>query len=90
MRGTFDSSFFGLSDCKSTMEVDLQRLVDQMQERSCDYDAGRAGTAWVDVDEMTCEEFYEGEANEVMAEIWGECATPPGYYTTYTVYEYAF
>ena len=85
MRGTFESTFYGRSDCRATLERDYGELVRSFDDAGCDYSAGAAGDAVIELDEMTCEQFYEGDGNEAVAEIWADCGpTYPTYPTSYT------
>lgn len=86
-RGVFESAWYSMGDCQRDVERDLGLLVELMDDLDCDYDAKEAAVAYQDIDEMTCEEFYEGEATEATDDIWGDCF---GYtiYTTTTTWWY--
>lgn len=73
MRGSFDSIYFGMEDCRVENERSLQALVKQLDEADCDYDAVAAADLWVLLDEMSCEKFYENEFLDEQNEVWGDC-----------------
>jgi hypothetical protein len=81
-RGDFDTVFYGMGDCVRTLELLYAGVVEGNAEADCDYDPGRAADAWVEVVEMSCEDFYEGAYTEPIDDIWGNC----GGGTTYTVW----
>lgn len=76
MRGTFESAFFGRDDCVATLERSYERLVETMDDRGCDYGSSAAGAALAEVADMSCERFYEGDDEEVVADVWDDCARP--------------
>ncbi|MEQ1508254.1 MAG: hypothetical protein ABMB14_38845 [Myxococcota bacterium] len=72
-RGAFDTSYFGLADCRATVSRDLRAFVGLMDETECEYDGAKASDAYTEVLEMSCEDFYEGEFEQATSEIWGDC-----------------
>lgn len=72
-RGAFDASYFSMADCRAHLELLLQETYDLYETLDCDYRAAKAGDAYRDIMEMSCEDFYEGDYNESTAEIWDEC-----------------
>jgi hypothetical protein len=76
-RSTFDLAYFDPEDCRATEELAWSLLQDQLSD--CDYDPTRAANRLEEVQAMSCEEWYEGDAAEAFGEIWEDCPLFPGF-----------
>lgn len=72
-RGDFESAYFGMEDCRATVERSLSSLVKDLDDADCDYNANAAGDLWVLVHDMSCEKFYEAEYVDEQNDVWGDC-----------------
>jgi hypothetical protein len=72
MRGAFDAQYFDRDDCRSHVEISLRGLVTALDESGADcvYDATRAGAAYADLLEMSCERVYENAYVESLSAVW--------------------
>jgi hypothetical protein len=71
-RGLYDSTYFGRSDCRDEEEVRIQDIVQGADGDNCAYSAAGAGDALQEIDDMSCEDFVDGEADEALFLIWGD------------------
>lgn len=67
-RGAYEVEYYGMADCRATEERNWGALVELLSD--CDYSAKRAGDRLRDVQEMSCEDWYEGDAIDALAEVW--------------------
>lgn len=76
-RSLFETAYYSMEDCQATEELAWELLADQLDE--CDYDPTRAANRLEEIQAMSCEEWYEGEAGEAFGEIWEDCPFFPGF-----------
>jgi hypothetical protein len=74
MRGDYESFYFGRKDCEDEQEVLVEGLAEGMEDAGCDYDAAGAGDALHEIDELNCQDFYEGEWLTSLELVWPDCA----------------
>jgi hypothetical protein len=72
-RGTFEQIYFGMGDCRDTYELAIDAAVETANELDCTYDAEAAGTALDEIKQMSCEDFYLGEAEAELLLVWDGC-----------------
>jgi len=69
-RGTFDTTYFSLSDCHDQLEQQFGDQVQAQDDIGCDYDAEKAATAYSDMLDGSCEDFYKGRYLPAATNIW--------------------
>lgn len=67
----FEVAYYGMADCRASEERAWATTVDLLKD--CDYSESRASDRLRDVQEMDCDDWYEGDAQEALAEVWGDC-----------------
>jgi hypothetical protein len=70
-RSFFDTAYYGMEDCRATEEQAWELIAESLSD--CDYDPTRAANRLEEIELMSCEEWYEGEATEAFGEIWDDC-----------------
>ena len=73
VRGDYEALFFGMKDCKDEQEVLVESLVEGAADVGCDYEPGGASDALHEIDEMNCQDFYEGEWLASLDLVWPDC-----------------
>ena len=73
-RGNYMANYYGMADCRSFFEAELENLVDVADDLDCDYDDKGAARAWEDLAEMDCESFYEEDYSNSLDKVWDDCA----------------
>ena len=73
-RAQYELSYFGEGDCEDEQQAALDLVVDGASDIGCDYDAAGAGEALRDINDMGCQDFFEGEWVETYELIWPDCA----------------
>ncbi|MCB9685091.1 MAG: hypothetical protein H6738_07290 [Alphaproteobacteria bacterium] len=67
-RAAYEVAYYGMGDCRATEERHWEGVVDVLKD--CDYSASRAGDRLREVQEMDCEDWYEGDGGDALAEVW--------------------
>ena len=67
-RAAYEVAYYGMADCRATEERGWDAVVDLLGD--CDYSAKRAGDRLREVQEMDCEDWYEGDGAEALGEVW--------------------
>jgi hypothetical protein len=73
MRGDFEALYFGMKDCQDEQEVFVDALAEGAEDAGCDYDAAGASDALHEIDELNCQDFYEGEWFTSLELVWPDC-----------------
>ena len=77
-RGFFESEFRDEQDCISSVQEDKEALGEQNDAAGCVFDAEEAQACLIAIREASCEDWYEGEAEEDCAEVWTCAGTDAG------------
>lgn len=69
-RGFYESEYRDDEDCVTSVQEDKESESEANDAAGCVFDADEAQACLAAIREATCEEWYEGDADEDCADVW--------------------